>query len=210
MVIKLNTLALVGFIMNDDLIFNHKGYLVCKNFIDLNTIQTISKYLENKIARGEWPSRITSEQEASAYAYYADPLIEVVLKEYLNAVEEKINLNLEPTYSFARVYQETEELKVHTDRPSCEISVSVNVARLGDKWPLWMQHGNNTPTKFELETGDAVIYKGCDVKHWRTPLPKGGLNVQFMLHYVDLNGPYKNFKFDQREKLGFARREVCQ
>ncbi len=196
--------------MTDDLIFNHKGYLFCKEFIDANTIQTLSKYLENKIARGEWSKRNTSKQEASSYAYYADPLIEVVLKEYLSEVEEKINLNLSPTYSFARVYQETEELEAHVDRPSCEISVSVNVARVGDKWPLWMQNGNETPVKFELEAGDAVIYKGCDVKHWRTPLAKGSLNVQFMLHYVDLNGPNKDFKFDKREKLGLARRDVCQ
>ena len=53
-----------------------------------------------------------------------------------------------------------------------------------------------------LNPGDAVVYKGCEVTHWRRKLPKGHINVQFMLHYVDKNGPYAEYKFDKREALG--------
>lgn len=184
--------------------FNNSGYIYCKNLVDENTMKTISQYFENKIARLEWQPK-NNTLDSSAFGYYSDPLIEVMLKECLPIVEKETNLKLHPTYSYSRVYQENEQLLPHTDRPSCEVSVTVNVARKGNKWPIWMQYNNNDPVRFDLEVGDAVIYKGCEVTHWRKPLPKDDLNVQFMLHYVNQDGPYLDYKFDKRQGLGFER-----
>ncbi len=181
--------------------FQSNGCLQVPELIDANTIQTISLYFENKIKRGEWQSKPETD-DSSKLGYYADPLIEVLLEQCLPAVEEKVNLSLEPTYSYSRVYQEGEELLSHMDRPSCEISVTINVACTGDPWPIWMQYQSNDPVKYILNPGDAVIYKGCEVNHWRTKLPTAQLNVQFMLHYVDKNGPYSEYKFDKRGSLG--------
>lgn len=189
-----------GSTMND---FQSAGYIKVSNLVDEQTVKTISQYFENKIKRGEWVAKPkVPKEDASKFGYYADPLIEVMLKQCLPMVEEQTGLELEPTYSFSRVYQEDEELLPHTDRPSCEISVTVNIACTGDVWPIWMQYEAKDPVKCMLEPGDAVIYKGCEVTHWRRKLPKGQINVQFMLHYVDKNGPHAGYKFDKREVLG--------
>jgi len=182
--------------------FKDFGYVQVPEFIDKQSINTISQYFENKIKRGEWLSKETiAAGDASKFSYYADPLIETILKEYLPVVEEYTRLTLEPTYSFSRVYQEGEELQPHTDRPSCEISVTVNVACNGEPWPIWMQYENNDPAKLILSAGDAVIYKGCETMHWRRKLLEDQVNVQFMLHYVNKNGPHAEYKFDRRESL---------
>ena len=183
--------------------FQNAGYVKVNQLVDAQTVKTISQYFENKVNRGEWVGKLEVEEgDASKLGYYADPLIEVLLKQCLPAVEEQTGLKLEPTYSFSRVYQEGEELTPHTDRPSCEISATINVARTGDTWPIWMQYEDKDPVKCLLNPGDAVIYKGCEVTHWRRKLPKGQINVQFMLHYIDKNGPYAEYKFDKREALG--------
>jgi hypothetical protein len=183
--------------------FQDLGYCKVKNLVDTQTIKTISQYFENKIHRGEWLARTELQNgDASKLGYYADPLIEVLLKQCLPVVEKHTGLSLEPTYSFSRVYQGGEELTPHTDRPSCEVSATINVACTSDIWPIWMQYKDNDPVKCMLEPGDSVIYKGCEVTHWRRKLPKGHINVQFMLHYVDKNGPYAQYKFDKREALG--------
>ena len=183
--------------------FQTKGYVKVEGLIDPQTIKTISQYFENKINRKEWVGKPElTDGEVSKLGYYADPLIEVMLRECQNSIEQHIGLLLEPTYSFSRVYQEGEELLPHTDRPSCEISVTINVACTGDVWPIWMQYKDKDPVKCMLTPGDAVIYKGCEVTHWRRKLPKGQINVQFMLHYVAKNGPYVEYKFDKREALG--------
>lgn len=183
--------------------FMLSGYRKVDALVDTQTIKTVSQYFENKINRGEWVAKAeVAEGEASKFSYYADPLVEVLLKQCLPAIEGQTGLELEPTYSFARIYQGGEELKPHTDRPSCEISATINVACTGDIWPIWMQYEDKDPIKCMLNPGDAVIYKGCEVTHWRRRLPEGQINVQFMLHYIDKNGPYAEYKFDKRESLG--------
>ena len=131
-------------------------------------------------------------------------MVEVILEEFKPLVEQHTGLSLEPSYSFSRVYQGGEELIPHTDRPSCEISVTINVACKGDIWPLWVQYKDHDPVKLMLNPGDAVIYKGCETTHWRRELPKSCINVQFMLHYVIKDGQNAAYKFDQRSSLGLA------
>ena len=138
--------------------FQTNGYKKVENLIDSQTIKTVSQYLENKLRRGEWHPKETTN-DSSKLGYYADPLVEVLLESCLPAIEQHTGFLLEPTYSYSRVYQEEEELLPHTDRPSCEISATINVACTGDIWPIWMQYKDKDPVKCMLSPGDAVIYK---------------------------------------------------
>lgn len=189
--------------MTDAEHFEKHGCVLVKNFIDEQTIAVVSKYFENKIRRGEWIETIKSGDQTSRYAYYADPLIEVLLEASRESVEDATGKELIPTYSYSRVYQPGEKLSPHVDRPSCEISVTVNVATKGEFSPVYTQYGQNDPEKHVLNPGDAVIYMGCDVMHWRQPLKDGQLNVQFMLHYVDKNGSNAEYEKDKRINYGF-------
>lgn len=190
--------------MTDPEYFEKHGCVLVKNFIDEQTITVVSQYFENKIRRGEWQE--TNERGVdfvSSYSYYADPLIEVLLQASKEAVEDATGKELIPTYSYSRIYQPGERLAPHIDRPACEVSVTVNVATKGEFSPIYTQYGQNDPEKHVLNPGDAVVYLGCDVMHWRQPLKDGQLNVQFMLHYVDKNGPKAEYAKDKRAAYGF-------
>jgi hypothetical protein len=144
-----------------------------------------------------------SADDPSKYARYADPLMEVMLVDSREAVEEIVGCDLLPTYSYSRVYVEGDDLERHVDRPSCEYSVTVNVACDGEPWPIWMQYGDIEPTKVILRPGDAVVYKGCDVHHWRNKMVHTRVNAQFMLHYVDKDGPFADYHWDKRPGAGY-------
>ena len=60
-------------------------------------------------------------------------------------------------------------------------------------------------TEIKMEIGDAVMYRGCDIYHWREPYKEGKWQAQVFLHYVDQNGPYAEWKYDKRESLGMSR-----
>lgn len=177
-------------------IFETKGCVEVSNFLDSTTISTVSQYLENKLIREEWG--LDSSDGVTELSYYADPLIEIFLVQCKKSVEEICGRELLPTYSFARVYQPGEDLRPHLDREACEISVTVNVANTGDLSPIYMQYGENSVSKHFLNPGDAVVYKGCEVRHWRLPMESNQTTVQFMLHYVDKNGPFANHVKDTR------------
>jgi hypothetical protein len=196
----INILLQVGFIMNE---YNSKGYVFIKSFIDPDSIKTISQYLENKLICNEWGNSQGNGDESSPYIMYSDSLIEVVLKNSIEHIEEIVGYPVYPTYSYARIYLKGDELKAHVDRPACEISVTVHVATVGEAWPIWMHPPGGEPVSYTLEPGDAVIYKGCEVRHWREKAINTDINVQFMLHYVKQDGIHADQKWDKRPKLGY-------
>lgn len=192
--------------------FQNNSCVVVRNLIDEATIKTISMYMEHKVRANHWIQRegehdFDNDPANSAFSSYSDPLIEVVLKDSLPAFEEITGLELHPTYSYSRIYLKGQELKPHVDRPACEISATINVATVGKSWPIWMKVPGKDPFKVEMNPGDAVIYKGCEVTHWRDKAEDTDITVQFMLHYVDKNGPYSSHKWDMRPGLGYPGRK---
>ena len=134
-------------------------------------------------------------QIPNTYSIYGDPAFDTLLMKMLPVMKKETGLDVVPTYSYARMYKKGDELKKHKDRPSCEISTTLNLG--GDPWPIFLE--NN---KVMLETGDMLIYEGCKLEHWREPF-EGDNCGQVFLHYNNANGQFKNMNiFDGREKLG--------
>ena len=119
----------------------------------------------------------------------------------LEKIENIIDTKLIPQCTFYRLYTEGTELKRHIDRESCEISTTLCLGYDADySWPIWFKDRDGNEISIETEPGDMVIYKGCDLEHWREPF-KGNNHAQVFLHYNRKNGRYNN-KFDGREVLG--------
>jgi len=138
-------------------------------------------------------SKITGNMDTS---YYSDYVMEALLKSKLSLIEKETNKNLSPTYSYWRMYTKYSELLKHVDRSSCEISVIVNIGSDGTSWPIYIK-GNPV----NLKPGEAVIYLGCELFHWRKSF-KGDWCAQVFLHYVDKNGKNKEWAYDKRRVLG--------
>lgn len=185
--------------------FKTKGYTIVRGFLDSQSIQTISLYLENSLKRYPENNQGGKENDSSKISWYSDPLIETVLINSLPEMEKITGYKLFPSYSFTRVYTKGDELKPHIDRPACEISVTCHVATVGKQWPIWMQAPGAEPSEHYLEPGDACVYHGCEIRHWRVPATETDVNVQFMLHYVKQDGPNADHKFDKRPGLGFRK-----
>ena len=161
---------------------------------------------------GTW----TDQQVPNTYSHYSDMVMETLLMKVLPRMQKETGLQLIPTYSYARLYKKGDILKRHKDRPSCEISTTINLG--GAPWPIFIDgtgsnnvideykniHKPNAPngTKVLLEVGDMLVYSGCELEHWREPFD-GNICGQVFLHYNHVNGPFaeKN-RFDKRPMLG--------
>lgn len=118
-----------------------------------------------------------------------------------SALELVLEEELIPTYSYARLYTNGNVLEKHTDRPSCEISVTVQLARSHHyAWPIYM--GNQ---RFDLGEGDGVIYKGFDIEHWRDKCegPENYISGQAFFHFVKKKGIHSEWKNDKRNVENF-------
>ena len=145
--------------------------------------------------------------------------METLMMKVFPIMQERTNLRLVPCYTYTRVYKKGDILKRHSDRSSCEISTTLHLG--GQPWPIFLDPTGtksvineekqiikpNAPTGFpiDLEVGDMLVYRGCDLEHWREPF-KGDNCAQVFLHYNNLDGPFgsKN-KFDKRPMLGIPK-----
>ena len=159
------------------------------------------------------------EQVPGSYAKYADRLMETLLIKTIPVMKAKTGLDLVPTYSYTRLYRTGNILNRHKDRPSCEISTTINLG--GDLWPIFIDPtgSNNVVDEYQgimkpnapkgvridLKPGDMIIYSGCELEHWREPF-QGKLCGQVFLHYNHAQGPFaKSNLYDKRSMLGIPK-----
>ena len=211
--------------------FQQQKYQVVKNAISYELANFVYNYFmlkrdaeaflyQNNITYdsgllGTW----TDKQVPNTYSIYADHAMETLMMKVLPKMQQETGLQLVPTYSYARIYKNGDILKRHKDRPSCEISCTLNLG--GDPWPIFIDGtgANNVineeqnlikpdapeGTKVLLEVGDMLVYSGCELEHWREPF-EGNTRGQVFLHYNHVNGPFaeKN-RFDKRPMLGIPK-----
>ena len=117
----------------------------------------------------------------------------------LDIMEKETGLKLMCTYAFWRMYTINADLKKHKDRPACEISATVMIGSDGTPWSIFMDG-----TEINMEPGDAAIYLGCEIEHWREKFT-GDWHAQTFLHYVDKNGVNINEFKDKRLLYGMQK-----
>lgn len=181
-------------------LFEKDKYFALKSGLSKETIKLVTQY-----ALFDEMQRFTPEAEGlqvpGTHSKYADPMMESILLFLLPRVEEYTGLDLYPTYSYYRVYRSGDQLHHHTDRPACEVSLTLSFEydyknKNDYKWPIYI---NGTP--IYLEPGEMAIYRGCELYHWREKfqVPEDSFHVQVFLHYVDKNGSNADLKYDKRD-----------
>jgi hypothetical protein len=189
----------------------------CFNYFMLKRDAVAFMYQNNIIMEdhpmfGTWKD----SQVPGVYSHYGDMVMETLLMKVLPIMTQQTGLNLIPTYAYTRIYEKGAILKRHKDRPSCEISATLNLG--GEPWSIFVDptgsnnvideykniHKPNAPAgiQVDLTPGDMLVYSGCELEHWREPF-QGSICHQVFLHYNHVNGPFaeKNV-YDGRPALG--------
>ena len=183
-------------------------YDTCKAARYFSPFETILGYYEGE-----------DEQIPNTYSQYGNMAMETLLLKCQPGMERATGLKLYPAYTYARIYKKGDILKRHKDRFSCEISTTMNLG--GDDWPIYLSPNENVGlceqdggkkgvtasskakgVKVDLKQGDMLVYRGCELEHWREKF-KGKECVQVFLHYNDCKTPgAKDNMFDKRLHLG--------
>lgn len=179
--------------------FAENGYVVLKQFIPRIMCEYISENI--KVLEASAYFNYGDTQVEKAFSAASPAITETLLDVMTPILSKTINCELYPTYSYLRIYVKGAVLGKHSDRHSCEVSATVPISYdCPGIWPLYLETGDKV-TRIELEPGDALIYKGIEIPHWREAF-EGERQVQVFLHYVRQNGDYKEFRFDKRPDLG--------
>lgn len=162
-------------------------YRVVQNLISEEDAQQISEIIKKS------PKNSGDHQVPKSHSYYGLPVCNILLGRLSDRISYITGRQLKPTYTYCRVYLKGAVLTPHKDRPSCEYSVTLNLSQT-HPWPIYMEN-----TGIIQNPGDGVIYKGCEIEHSRKEF-EGDEYVQVFLHYVDADGPYKDYVYDGKKE----------
>jgi len=209
--------------------FDKNGFLVLQNLYDpqelFHPVPKIRGQLNYRSKKLDDVEYIEEESQVEgSLARYWHPQYRKIHSDIRLKIQIQIGRKLYNTYYYDRFYFPGQELKKHTDRPACEISISVHIStNLEEYWPIFIK----TPYVFaesqectkvkklintgdivavNLNPGDGVLYKGCERPHWRDKMPgtfemmSGGEELyyhQIFFHYVLQDGIRAHHAWDK-------------
>jgi hypothetical protein len=188
--------------------FKDDGFEIVRNAIEpqlLSNLKTEFEMIRDInffISKEKDPYFFGDEQSPNSFSVYSAICFESLSLVLNKKINEVTNLNLIPTYTYARIYYKGAILKPHKDRPSCEYSTTICIDST-DLWDFYIKNKNNEVKRLKLNPGDMCVYSGCELEHWRDPYT-GNQHMQCFLHYVNSQGPYSDHKFDKRPMMGIG------
>ncbi len=197
-------------------LFYENGYLLLKNLSNVEKYQSIEvpyKEYSQDFVRGSIVEK--EHQVPGSTAHYRDPQYKELYYEVKNKIEDVLESKLYTTYYYDRFYYANQCLFPHTDRPACEISVTMHLSsNINYLWPLGFTDPKTLEEKYvTMNPGDATLYLGCDIEHFRNSL-KSRYNRrqqlvrkllrkkddtyyhQIFFHYVLESGKYSHYAGD--------------
>ena len=193
--------------------FEEHGYIYLTEVLSKEMCADLTKMMFDLYEKGELEK---DGQCPLSDSIYGHPIFDKLLEELALPFGHNIGRTLLPAYTYARIYRPGETLKRHVDRPSCELSATMTLGhdQMSELWPIFMSKdpADKAGNSVIIDVGDCVFYKGNELVHWR-PEYVGEWQVQVFFHYVDANGPHKEYAYDKRESLGslpLSRRPVYE
>lgn len=181
--------------------FGKRRYLFVKGILPPAILEYLKVYYAILMANNRfWKDRACP----SSLSLGGDAGLDAVSQWLQPEVSRLVGFDVVPTFTYTRQYAKGEMLARHTDRASCEVSVTVSIQIPKKAGPsvVHLKPPNSKKTKVEMFEGDGCVYAGTEVEHWRERFRTGGY-IQLFLHFIAKSSRnYPELMFDGRECLG--------
>ncbi|HEX9946825.1 MAG TPA: hypothetical protein VGA98_04720 [Allosphingosinicella sp.] len=200
--------------------YHDDGYAHLQGLVPVEVAQAFLQNLKADIGPAPIPvsnapghSGLLARPAFEVYGHHYPPMLHFLWG--LTPIMSRIvGRELLPTYDYLRIYRAGDVCKVHSDRYSCEHSLSLTLGYSDDQpWHLEIEKGRSEPSSridadfggeafssVPLNVGDALLYQGVHHRHGRTVPNPNRWSAHIFLHWVDREGPYRDHAFDGQIK----------
>ncbi len=163
-----------------------QGYVVLENLIHPFHLGALRRYYRHRTRRGFYS--LGDEQVGRRFAEHNEGVARFVHRQLVGAISDVSRAALKPSYAYFVSYLSGADLAKHTDREQCDYSITTCIDASPEPddespWPIQLDTGPATAKVYQA-IGDALVYRGCSVAHWRERLPDGFTSTSLLLHYV--------------------------
>lgn len=200
--------------------YHDDGYAHLEDLVPAEIAQAFLQSLKQDLGPAPIPlSGVTNQVNLltrpafEAYGHYYKPML-YFLWGLTPIMSQIVGRELLPTYDFLRIYRAGDLCHVHSDRYSCEHSLSLTLGYSdGRVWDLEVETARSEPSArvepdfggaphraIAMKPGDALLYQGVYHRHGRTAPNPNRWSAHLFLHWVDRDGPYRDHAFDGQIK----------
>jgi len=172
--------------------FQRNRYVPIPNLLHPFHIAALRRYYRHMVRNGGM--KYGDSQAPRRFFAYNESVAQYFHSQWTGIVSAIVGEPVKPSYVYVACYQEGADLAKHLDREQCEFSITMCLdytpePRTCTPWPLMLQTAGGTASVFQA-LGDALLYRGREVPHWREPLRLGNTSSSIFFHYVrkDFNG----------------------
>jgi len=207
--------------------YARNGYALLQGLVPPEVTQAFLQNLKRDMGPGAIPLsqvkdkvNLLTRPAFEIYGHHYPPML-FFLWGLTPIVSQLVGRDLLPTYDYLRIYREGDICRVHSDRQSCEHSLSLTLDYSdGEVWDLEVEKRRSDPSarvdedfvgedyaSLGMQIGDAVLYQGVNHRHGRVKPNPNGWSAHLFLHWVDRERPYKDHAFDgrmDRSKVNFS------
>jgi hypothetical protein len=160
-------------------------YCLLSDLIHPAHLRALGRYYRDLIAGGYW--QLGDAQVKGRYGWYNEMLACFFHHQLTRYVGEAVGMLVKPSYAYVSAYQGGAVLDRHLDREQCEFTMSLLIERTYEKeaipWPLYFDTSQGKVELFQ-SVGDAVLFRGTRLPHYRPPLAEGQTYTSLLFHYV--------------------------
>jgi hypothetical protein len=166
--------------------FRENGYVAVGGLIHPFHLAALRCYYRHMIRNGKM--HLGDEHNPRRYVAHNDPVARFFHLQLASVVSSMVGERVKPSYVYAASYLSGEELKKHVDREQCEFSISLCLdfspePECETPWPLRLDTRVGGLSVYQA-LGDALLYRGRELAHYRDPLPVGRSSTSIFFHYV--------------------------
>lgn len=165
------------------------GYMAFIDLLPALLVAALRRYYRAIVEAGHLP--FGDGQVAARHYKHNEPLGVWLHQRLTPLVARAVSHPIKPSYNYTIAYLEGAVLQRHTDREQCQYTLSLAIDATPDAsreraWPLRLESKTDQRlVEFLLAPGDALLFRGRELPHFRDQLGPGRTATSVLFHFVD-------------------------
>jgi len=165
--------------------FDAQRYCNLPSLLHPAHVSALGRYYESLIAAGTWT--LGDAQVSKRHGWHNESVARYFHHQLTGFISRVAGEPVRPSYCYVSAYRPGALLNAHVDRKQCVFTISLwlgaESSTGSEPWPLWLQSPEGVVSVTQ-GSGDAVLFRGCELPHWRDRPPPGSTATTLILHYV--------------------------